>query len=367
MSRLSLFVLILIAYLKVNAFPENVRHGYFSCTACHVSPSGGGVLTPYGRSLSSELMSTWGTTKSSGFFFTDIEDEKKNPPWFRGQAFMRAVQVYLDNPQLEKARFIPMQSDLELGIDLDKFAVIASAGFRAKDTPNKLNDFFSRRHYFLYRFTENISSRLGKFIFSFGLNGPDHVTATRRGLGWDQGYETYNLELNYHLEKSSYTLTSVSNSPEEKNVRRDRAVAFSSNFSVFDKSKFGFNVYNGEQDASRRLVYGPHWIFSFSDFMYLNSELFWQNKKIKATDQNLSGYGTSHRLNYEFNKGVIPFFQLDRSHLDTQDENSLVDNYGVGLQFLPWSHFEFVGYVGQEKTSSQSASTYAWLMLNFYL
>lgn len=367
MKSLTVFILILVSSLIAIAFPENVRHGYFSCTACHVSPSGGGVLTLYGRSLSSELMSTWGSTKSSGFFFSDVENEKVNPPWFRSQMSFRAVQAYLDNPQVERTRFIPMQSDLEVGVDSEKFAVIATAGFRAKDNPTRLNEFFSRRHYLLYRFTENLSSRVGKFIFSFGLNGPDHVTATRRGLGWDQGYETYNLELNYHLEKSSYTITGVSNSPEEKNVKRDRAVAFTSNFLVFDKSKFGFNIYSGEQESSRRVVYGPHWIYSFSDNLYVNSELFWQNKKVKATDKNSNGYGTFHRLNYELKKGVIPFLQLDRSYLDTQDEATLVDNYGAGLQFLPWSHFEFTGYVGQEKTSSKPPSTYAWLMLNFYL
>ena len=33
------------------ALPTNIRHGYGSCLACHVSAQGGGALTPYGRGV----------------------------------------------------------------------------------------------------------------------------------------------------------------------------------------------------------------------------------------------------------------------------------------------------------------------------
>ena len=48
------------------AFPDMIRHGYTNCTACHVSPSGGGVLNAYGRSLSKELISTWSGKNEEG-------------------------------------------------------------------------------------------------------------------------------------------------------------------------------------------------------------------------------------------------------------------------------------------------------------
>ena len=57
--------------LSFNAFGfvENVTHGYPNCVACHVSPSGAGLLNDYGRSLSKELMSTWGWQGSEGPLF----------------------------------------------------------------------------------------------------------------------------------------------------------------------------------------------------------------------------------------------------------------------------------------------------------
>jgi len=42
------------------AEPTFLSKQYPRCTACHYSPSGGGLLTPYGRSLSREELSTFG-------------------------------------------------------------------------------------------------------------------------------------------------------------------------------------------------------------------------------------------------------------------------------------------------------------------
>ncbi|MGZ3694528.1 MAG: hypothetical protein ACXWQO_10135, partial [Bdellovibrionota bacterium] len=42
---------------KAHAFAEMTTHGYTNCTACHISPNGGGTLTEYGRGLSKELLS----------------------------------------------------------------------------------------------------------------------------------------------------------------------------------------------------------------------------------------------------------------------------------------------------------------------
>jgi hypothetical protein len=365
--RLWAILFLLLLSNRAWTFPENVRHGYFSCTACHVSPTGGGVLTPYGRSLSAELMSTWGTPKTSGFLFSDTEDEKRNPPWFRAQALLRGVQTYRSTPKVETAKFIPMQADLEAGVDLEKFAIIATAGFRSNGQTQDLNQFFSRRHYALYRFNENWSARFGKFLFSFGLNMPDHITATRRGLGWDQGTESYNLEVNYQLEKLLTQVTAVTSSPEERDVKKDKGIAIKSDFLFREHSKAGVSFYSGEQESYRRVVFGPQWVISLTDALFLNSEFFWQKKELKdlpSTKQN--GYATFHRLGYEVKKGVIPFFQVDRSDLDDSDRTQRFDSYGVGLQWLPYSHFEFLTFLGKEKSVDQSPTDFAWLMMNLY-
>ena len=366
----SVFLVLIIFYtLKLYAFPENVRHGYFTCIACHVSPSGGGVLTPYGRSLSAELMSTWGTSKTSGFFFSDNEDENANPPWWRANIFLNAVQTRRNTSTIEKAQFIPMQADFETGVDTEKFAVIITGGYRAKDISQskELNEFFSRRHYALYRISENWTARAGKFMFSYGLNGPDHVTATRRGLGWDQGSESYNLEASFNGEKVSTILSIVGDGPQESPSIKDKGYAINQNFFIGSESKVGFSGFLGSQANYDRTVFGPYWIWSLSKEIFLDSEFFYQQKKISAIATTQNGYATFHRLSYEFQKGITAFAQFDRSFLNTSDETTKYDSFGPGIQWLPYPHFEVMAYLGKEKASAQEATDFWWLMFNIYL
>ncbi len=364
----SLLFLILFS-LNAQAFPENIRHGYFSCTTCHVSPSGGGVLTPYGRSLSAELMSTWGTSRNAGFLFSDNEDEKLNPPWWRANAFLNGVQTRRNTSTVEKAQFFPMEADLEVGVDTEKYAVVASAGFRAKDPSQSkdLNEFFSRRHYALMRIGENAALRAGRFLFSFGLNGPDHVTATRRGLGWDQGSETYNFEASLVNEKSSTILTLLTDGQKSDRVVNDKGAALNESFFIGGDSKLGLSAFQGGNPQANRSVVGPYWIWAFTKEFYLESEIFYQNKKVVASDNTQTGYATFHRLGYEFVKGFTAFAQFDRSFLDSSDETTKYDSYGPGVQWLPYPHFEMLAYLGKEKPFGQEASDYWWLMLNIYL
>src|SRR5215218_4986563 len=43
---------------EAEAYPWMIRHGYASCAACHADPSGGSLLTQYGRAQSELLLAT---------------------------------------------------------------------------------------------------------------------------------------------------------------------------------------------------------------------------------------------------------------------------------------------------------------------
>src|SRR5438445_12584521 len=48
------------------ASPSMIRNGYTQCATCHTDPSGGTLLTPYGRAQSELLLSSrWGAAKDA--------------------------------------------------------------------------------------------------------------------------------------------------------------------------------------------------------------------------------------------------------------------------------------------------------------
>src|SRR5665213_92015 len=95
--------LILLQFLSPKvamAFPEMIRHGYVNCTSCHVSPSGGGVLTQYGRQLSGDLLSMAATEKETPFLHGLVQ----TPEWLLGGGDFRAVEIYRNTPQVTAYR-----------------------------------------------------------------------------------------------------------------------------------------------------------------------------------------------------------------------------------------------------------------------
>src|SRR6185437_3022708 len=78
---------------QAHAYPELVRYGYANCTSCHVSPSGGGTLTQYGRELSREVLSTWGFEgeERPAYFIN-------SPEWLNLGGDYRSVYTYQNTP-----------------------------------------------------------------------------------------------------------------------------------------------------------------------------------------------------------------------------------------------------------------------------
>ncbi|MEQ1666480.1 MAG: hypothetical protein ABL927_14015, partial [Bdellovibrionales bacterium] len=121
------FTILLLFYAASSfAFPEMIRHGYVNCTACHISPGGGGALTQYGRKLSRELLSVTSkkaadakeessnskstkpnTDNAKAADTESAEEEKPEPFHFGGEA--RLLSFYHDNEFETQKRMIPMQ------------------------------------------------------------------------------------------------------------------------------------------------------------------------------------------------------------------------------------------------------------------
>lgn len=353
-----------LAGTKAFAYPENVRHGYVNCTACHVSPTGGGTLTPYGRSLAGELMSTWSYKNEAGFLHGLIAEEKM-PEWLMVGGDLRAVQTITDTKAATTAKFIRMGEDIELAAQAKTVTLDLEFG-RIEDPMNPR--WGSRRYFAMVNITDELTARIGRFYPEFGLYIPDHYVPTKRMLGFDEGQERNSAEIAWNGETWSAFATLSQTPGEFAPSSRETGYAVQLNRNIGDSSKVGVSGWSGRSDPFDRTLVGVHGMIGFSKKLFLLSEFDHQWSDDKATGSESRGLFAYNRLGYEVYKGIVLFAQGEYGQSDLSNGRTAADAYGPGVQWFPRPHFELMGL--WRKTRSRAASSsfddYGFLMMHYY-
>ena len=320
------------------AYPENIRLGYPSCASCHVSPTGGGALTSYGRSTSEEL-ATW-SEEGWGRVFGAIP----TPEWFAVGGDTRHVTVKAPG----YSRSFYMQDDVELAVSpVPGLWVAGSIGLYGEEQRREL-----RRHYVMVEPLEGLRLRLGRFMPAYGLMLPDHTVATRGTLGWQQGRETYNAEASYTHKRGELFVTTVVDSSEAWSADEQgykvratetgatvRAAAY-----VGDRAQVGASYWFGSDVEHDWLAVGAFGSWGVTRNLYLLGELDQRNS---PAEKPLTVSYT--QLGYELWRGV---------HLRSSHEYTGTDSrWGAGLQLFPIPHWEILF------TSKYSSSLWSHTLL----
>jgi len=194
------------------AYPFMVRHGYTGCGECHTDPSGGGVLTEYGRGQGVILLSSvhnadkrgpeYSPGKSKDFLFGAVN----LPDALALQADIRALII----PEPGKFRAIGMQNDLEGSLDAGVFRADASVGWissgPARETltsnAGKGGNLVSRTHWVGVEPVKNLLVRAGRMNLPYGIRTEQHMLLARTSTLTDanKGQE-YGLDVNYEVGK----------------------------------------------------------------------------------------------------------------------------------------------------------------------
>lgn len=362
-------LLSLVAAPDAAAFPELQRHGYTNCTACHLSPNGGGVLTEYGRSMSKEVLSTNGNEgeEKLAYFIDSL------PKGVYAGGDIRTLYLYRSNPRLEEGKWIIMQADMEAyGSYKDKVFIGGAFGVRERaNSPVRAFDPISRRHFLMIKpLGDEYAIRIGRFHTAYGLNIPDHNTVIKRTIGFDQSLENYNLELSYLGETWNLFVSGFIGQPTSKPIDREKGFALRAARALGEKNKVGMSYYYGvKKGVENRHLFGPYAILGFTDHLFLLSEMDFQftDPDLKTSPKN-RGLASYHRLGFEVVQGVIPFISQEDFFTDLRRSSTRVTAHTVGLQWYPRPHWEFVvGY--QKQKSSQFNRVYTnmgWVQTHFY-
>lgn len=328
----------------VHAFPEMVRHGYINCTACHVSPAGGGLMSPYGRSMSKEILSRWSYESEENLLNGAIQSAEIHS-WINGTrdvglnigGDVRYIQLYRNSQVLEQGKFFPMQRDMEAAFRFYRVTVAANYGIQYE--PGE-DTFDSRRSYVMYQATDELSIRAGRFLPIFGVMVPDHYANFKRGLGFDQGRERDTAEINYIKDRWQATVSFAKSPKSVSDNQEEKAFTGQLNYAFADKYKAGMSYWQGDFEASRRQIYALHSIWGFSHEVYAISEIDYQTTKALATDRTTQALFYFQRVGYEFTRGLHLIGQIDGGKSDLDNNITETFSYGLGLNFYPRPHFE---------------------------
>ncbi len=334
MKRLLIAFSCLIFPLVAEAFPENVRLGYSSCQTCHVSPTGSGLLTEYGRELSEEKLATW-SSKGSGAFLNGLV---KLPEQIKVGGDIRYLSLNIDNDLFKYQRNFLMQAEAEVAFVLwDGLQGVASFGVYDENAD-------SQQHYLLYQLNDNWVFRLGRFMPAFGLQIAEHSASTRKALFFNEGNESYNAEVGYLTEWGEIFVDGVMGGAGETGQKENGGTAKVA-FYIFDNSQVGasFMMLNGP--GYERMGYGPQAILGLPANFYLLTDWIMQTRKLKASgggkERTEDGYFSYTKIGNEIMRGLHLVAMLDQRQSDRNNELTFFQGYGPQVTWFPYPHLEF--------------------------
>ena len=357
---------------RANAYPEMVRHGYSSCLACHVSPSGGGVLSEYGRELSRELLSTWGAEQESQPMYGIL----KFPEFATIGGDARWLQVTQSNPIQERGLFFNMQLDLEAALFWGNLSGVASIGRKVRVGGD--SSVFSHRHFISYLYDDKIGLRFGRFYPEYGINTPNHRRFVRQFFGFNQYEETYNLEATYNTETFNVFATGIfgrfdidpsTTDPILAQERQDSGFALTFNYFLFEKHRLGASIKYGSLDDETRSQAALYGLLGFSKKFYVITEINYRKQDANDPARSKDSWGDLVQVNFEVFKGfhiyVLQQFYAGNTSSSAEDQSA----FGAGATFFPRPHWEL--NVEYQTRMVQPFPTYEddvfYLLLHFYL
>jgi len=186
------------------AEPMFLAKQYTRCTACHYSPTGGGMLTPYGRLLSHRELSTTGATATAPV--AGAEDDPHGEQAFLFGALgdapgplhlgleMRPSHLRVDFPGGTLNQNLLMNMDLIGAVQKGGWTAYGSAG---REPPAHGLDarFISYEHWVAYQTDDGFGIRAGRFLPAYGVRFSDHTAYTRAYLDLDHQDQVYGLEV----------------------------------------------------------------------------------------------------------------------------------------------------------------------------
>jgi hypothetical protein len=197
---------LVLAAAQAGAEPIFLARQYARCTTCHFSPTGGGLLTPYGRSLSREELSTMGRGHSTAAA-AGPEGEQAFLFGVLGNR-LGPVSLGIDlRPSHLDVRFPGGKDDRNLLMNAEIVAAFRAKGWTVygelgrQPLRGQGTRVDSWEHWVGYQAEKGLGFRAGRFLPAYGIRFADHTAFNRRPLGLDTFDQIYGVELSHTTDR----------------------------------------------------------------------------------------------------------------------------------------------------------------------
>jgi len=179
---------------RAHAYPQYQLNTDKTCTGCHLSPDGGGILTENGTNVAEA--NAW--HPGDGRFMYGMP----KPSWLELGGDVRGAAGYV-NAGVANAAGYPMQIEAGASAHVGAgFSIHALGGLRRpSDGTSALHVLWSREHYVMWQQHpddhEGLYIRVGRLMPTYGLRLAEHVVYTQRFGGFPLYGEAYAVAASY--------------------------------------------------------------------------------------------------------------------------------------------------------------------------
>lgn len=362
--------LLVVSPGTAEAYPQfQFSTGNSTCTPCHFSPVGGGLIADWGRDEAGDSISRGG----DGRFLHGLWVP---PEWLALGVDLRLAGGGKSTDAENESLLFPMQGDVYLrGAYKDFSAYFASGACCSARDPEGDNGgvakFYARAFHLMYR-PESASYyvRAGRFYTPFGLRHQDHTMYVRRDNGQYLGEETFTLSGGYAGSDWDVHVGLFTPDPLQTDTRER-----SSGFSVLYENRLAED--NGSWGghlkfdiADRNMKYtagaiGKYWLASPGIMLLAELDGILETFD-GAGDARLQ---TIAHLNatYFITTGVMVGATLEHFDSDVKINSTERDSFALTAQYFPRAHFEVMALARYELISDASHAAVGLLMLHYYL
>ena len=365
----AVFLVVIGQSFEAQAFPQFAGDGYFSCTSCHVSSSGGDALTPYGRSFAEEKLTTW-SFEGEG---KPLHGSVNIPEWLLVGGHVRLIQVHYEDSKISQGNFFVMQRELDLGYAgeaLKLYVTVANERDEAGEYDPKT--ITTPKWLLRYDLFEKFSFRAGKTAPKFGLNIADHNAYIRRNIGLGSESEEKLVEASFFSETVEVNLSqSAPFLPAQKEPNEQDPGTYSNtyaNLSYFflEKQRVSTSFLRRQKEEDLQQIGSVSLALTPSEKVRTLFEYNAGEQKVGVVKTKVQN--SFSQVIFESIKGLFPNITYHYQTGKSDAEETRGDKIAAGLAWHPRPHFEFSGSIGSVRNlKTYTYGTSGFLMFHYWL